>query len=56
VINLLQVVNPKDVRFPVFAMQLTGTDRGFADQSCFDCRLKGGTMTEPDFWTEKDQQ
>jgi len=56
VVNLLQVENPRDIKFPVFAMQLNGTDRGFADLSCFDCRLKGGTMTEPDFWIEKDQQ
>lgn len=52
VVNLLDIVHPADIRFPVFAMELESDDRGFADQSCFDCRLKGGTLTEPDFWKE----
>jgi len=52
VINLLQVVNPFDIKYPVYAMQLGTGDRAFADISCFDCRLKGGTMTEPEFWEE----
>lgn len=55
VVNLLQVVNPNDIKFPVYAMQLPGTNRGFANLSCFDCRLKGGTTTMPDFWIEYDK-
>ncbi len=48
-INLLDVINPNEIKYPVFAMQ-AGADRAFAPLSCFDCRLKGGTETKPDFW------
>ena len=52
VINLYQTTNPNLLKFPLFSMELGTGDEAFALHSCFDCRLKGGTITQPDFWEE----
>lgn len=51
-INLFQTVNPWELKFPLYAMQLPGDDQAFARLSCFDCRMRGGTETRPEFWEE----
>jgi hypothetical protein len=52
VINLYQNTNPLQLSFPLYSMELSTGEQAFASLSCFDCRLKGGTMEKPDFWKE----
>ena len=39
--------------YPIFLLNLSTFSFGpwdFADQECFDCSKKGGTLVKPDFW------
>jgi hypothetical protein len=51
-VNLYQLNNPKQLKYPLFAMEVGG-DQWFAGLQCFDCRVKGGKIEKPDFWTEQ---
>jgi hypothetical protein len=51
-INLFQTVNPWELTYPLYAMELPTGDYAFAGIGCFDCRLNGGTETMPEFWKE----
>jgi hypothetical protein len=47
----LSSYKPED--YPIFLLNLTGLRQGpwdFAEQTCFDCRKLGGSVTKPDFW------
>lgn len=49
--NFLKDFRKKD--YPIFLMNLSLTAAGpwdYADQSCFDCRKRGGTVNRPEFW------
>jgi hypothetical protein len=37
-------------QYPVYLWVLDMGVYDFADQECFDCRLRGGTVEPPDFW------
>jgi hypothetical protein len=52
IVNLYQLNNPKQLKYPLFAMEVGG-DQWFAGLQCFDCRVKGGKIEKPDFWTEQ---
>ena len=51
-LNLFETTNPWELTYPLYAMIMNSGDYAFADISCFDCRMKGGTMTKPEFWEE----
>lgn len=38
--------------YPIYVIETNGGRRAVPGQGCVDCRLKGGTITKPDFWTE----
>ncbi|MBN2275304.1 MAG: DUF4249 domain-containing protein [Bacteroidales bacterium] len=43
----------KKTTYPIFLVNLSLTESGpwdYAEQYCFDCRKRGGTLTKPDFW------
>jgi len=37
-------------QYPVYLIQEGPGQYDFTEQSCFDCRLRGGTVVEPDYW------
>ena len=51
-INLYQNSNPYLLKYPLYSMLLVGDNQAFAELGCFDCRLRGGSETKPDFWEE----
>jgi hypothetical protein len=53
-LNVLDNPNHEELHFPMYAMLTDNGDLSFAQLSCFDCRMKGGTETKPDFWEEFD--
>jgi hypothetical protein len=46
--ELLNTYTPN--RYPVYLVVIDMGVYDFADQECFDCRLRGGTVERPDFW------
>ena len=40
------------VSYPIYAIETNGGRRAVPNQACVDCRLKGGTITKPDFWID----
>jgi len=40
------------VFYPIYAIETPGGRRAVPTQECVDCRLKGGTITKPDFWID----
>ncbi|RLD45961.1 MAG: hypothetical protein DRI88_08155, partial [Bacteroidetes bacterium] len=39
--------------WPLYVTTDSDNRRALPDQRCMDCRLKGGTIEKPDFWTDK---
>lgn len=39
-------------KIPVYVIETPGGRRGVPNQTCVDCRLKGGTIEKPDFWID----
>lgn len=46
--ELLDTYNP--YQYPVYLIFIDIGIYDFANQECFDCRLRGGTVERPDFW------
>lgn len=40
------------VYYPIYAIETPGGRRAVPNPPCVDCRLKGGTITKPDFWID----
>jgi len=40
------------VTWPIFAIETPGGFRAVPNQSCVDCRRRGGTIIKPDFWID----
>ncbi len=40
------------VFYPIYAIETPGGRRAVPAQECVDCRLKGGTITKPEFWID----
>jgi len=38
--------------YPVYLYRVNDSSFDYAEQSCFDCRLKGGSLTPPSFWED----
>ena len=47
-----QLAMADPVFYPIYAIETNGGRRAVPNQSCVDCRLKGGTITKPDFWID----
>ena len=44
----LSTIDP--TRLPVYLVFIDIFVYDYAEQECFDCRLRGGSTTPPDFW------
>ncbi|MEJ2594139.1 MAG: DUF4249 domain-containing protein [bacterium] len=40
------------VTYPIYAIETNGGRRAVPPKGCVDCRLKGGTIIKPGFWTD----
>lgn len=41
-----------EAAWPVYVHEDENGDRGLANDACFDCRARGGTLERPDFWED----
>ena len=49
--ELMELLNTYNIyQYPVYLVLIDMGVYDFADQECFDCRLRGGTVERPDFW------
>jgi hypothetical protein len=46
--ELLDTYSP--YQYPIYLILIDMGVYDYADQECFDCRLRGGTTECPDFW------
>ena len=50
-LEFLAEIRPED--YPIYLLRYTDTLVDYAEQQCFDCRLRGGFLNKPDYWEDE---